>query len=99
MGLPIIIQEFIHGTEFNVTDWATAKEKPSPRCLCASSTLLIGQTWGGISIADEKMLEMTRKFYGTRNGGEVRTGTDEEQGRDLYLLEINPRLPAWIILQ
>ena len=58
-----------------------------------------GKAWGGISIADEKMLEMTRKFLRTthwRGGFELELMKNKDH--ELYLLEINPRLPAWIYL-
>ena len=58
-----------------------------------------GKAWGGISISDKKMLDMTRKFLRTtkwRGGFELELMKDKED--KLYLLEINPRMPAWIYL-
>jgi carbamoyl-phosphate synthase large subunit len=99
-GLPIIIQEFIHGTEFNVTGLGDGKGNTIAAVPMRKQYITDkGKAWGGISIADEKMLEMTRKFLKTtkwRGGFELELM--KNQAGELYLLEINPRLPAWIYL-
>jgi len=99
-GLPIIVQEFVHGTEFNVTGLGDGKGKTIAAVPMRKQYITDkGKAWGGISIADEKMLEMTRKFLKNtkwRGGFELELMKDKE-GK-LYLLEINPRLPAWIYL-
>jgi carbamoyl-phosphate synthase large subunit len=99
-GLPIIIQEFIHGTEFNVTGLGdgngnTIAAVPMRKQYITDK----GKAWGGISIADEKMLDMTRKFLqNTKWRGGFELELMKNKDGDLYLLEINPRLPAWIYL-
>jgi carbamoyl-phosphate synthase large subunit len=99
-GLPIIIQEFIHGTEFNVTGLGDGKGKTIAAVPMRKQYITEkGKAWGGISISDEKMLEMTRKFLRTtkwRGGFELELMKNKDG--ELYLLEINPRLPAWIYL-
>ncbi|MCK9421615.1 MAG: ATP-grasp domain-containing protein [Bacteroidales bacterium] len=99
-GLPIIIQEFIHGTEFNVTGLGDGKGNTIAAVPMRKQYITDkGKAWGGISIADEKMLEMTRKFLKNtkwRGGFELELMKNKE-GK-LFLLEINPRLPAWIYL-
>jgi carbamoyl-phosphate synthase large subunit len=58
-----------------------------------------GKAWGGISIADETMLEMTRKFLKNTNWrGGFELELMKDKNGELFLLEINPRLPAWIYL-
>ncbi|MCX6247745.1 MAG: ATP-grasp domain-containing protein [Bacteroidetes bacterium] len=99
-GLPIIIQEFIHGTEFNVTGLGDGKGNTIAAVPMRKQYITEkGKAWGGISISDEKMLEMTRKFLHTtkwRGGFELELMKNKDG--ELYLLEINPRLPAWIYL-
>ncbi|MEI8007491.1 MAG: ATP-grasp domain-containing protein, partial [Bacteroidota bacterium] len=99
-GLPIIIQEFIHGTEFNVTGLGDGKGKTIAAVPMRKQYITDkGKAWGGISIADEKMLEMTRKFLrNTKWRGGFELELMKNKDGDLYLLEINPRLPAWIYL-
>jgi carbamoyl-phosphate synthase large subunit len=99
-GLPIIIQEFIHGTEFNVTGLGDGKGNTIAAVPMRKQYITEkGKAWGGISVSDEKMLDMTRKFLRTtkwRGGFELELMKNKDG--ELYLLEINPRLPAWIYL-
>ncbi len=99
-GLPIIIQEFIHGTEFNVTGLGDGKGNTIAAIPMRKQYITDkGKAWGGISISDEKMLDMTRKFLRAtkwRGGFELELMKNKDD--ELYLLEINPRLPAWIYL-
>ena len=99
-GLPVIIQEFVHGTEFNVTGLGDGKGKTIAAVPMRKQYITDkGKAWGGISIADDNMLDMTRKFLRTtkwRGGFELELMKTKDG--ELYLLEINPRLPAWIYL-
>jgi carbamoyl-phosphate synthase large subunit len=58
-----------------------------------------GKAWAGITLEDEALIELARKFIAVtkwRGGFEVeimKTAYDE-----LYIMEINPRFPAWIYL-
>ena len=99
-GLPIIIQEFIHGTEFNVTGLGDGKGNTLSAIPMRKQYITDkGKAWGGISISDEKMIDMTRKFIrATKWRGGFELELMKNKDGDLYLLEINPRLPAWIYL-
>jgi carbamoyl-phosphate synthase large subunit len=99
-GLPIIIQEFIHGTEFNVTGLGDGKGNTIAAVPMRKQYITDkGKAWGGISISDEKMLDMTRKFLrNTKWRGGFELELMKNKDGELYLLEINPRLPAWIYL-
>ena len=99
-GVPIIIQEFIHGMEFNVTGLGDGKGNTIAVVPMRKQYITEkGKAWGGISISDEKMIEMTRKFLKeTRWRGGFELELMKNKDNELYLLEINPRLPAWIYL-
>jgi len=99
-GLPIIIQEFVHGTEYNVTGLGDGKGNTIAAVPMRKQYITDkGKAWGGISISDEKMLEMTRKFLkATKWRGGFELELMKTRSGDLCLLEINPRLPAWIYL-
>lgn len=99
-GVPIVIQEFIHGTEFNVTGLGDGKGNTIAAVPMRKQYITDkGKAWGGITIADEKMLDMTRKFIrNTRWRGGFELELMKNKDGELYLLEINPRLPAWIYL-
>jgi carbamoyl-phosphate synthase large subunit len=99
-GLPIIIQEFVHGTEFNVTGLGdglgnTIAAVPMRKQYITDK----GKAWGGVSIADKKLLKLTDSFISQtkwRGGFELELMKDKKG--DFHLLEINPRMPAWIYL-
>jgi carbamoyl-phosphate synthase large subunit len=99
-GLPIIIQEFIHGTEFNVTGLGDGKGNTISAVPMRKQYITDkGKAWGGISISDKRILELTNHFLSQtkwRGGFELELMKDKEN--EFYLLEINPRMPAWIYL-
>ena len=99
-GLPIIIQEFIDGTEFNVTGLGDGNGKMIAAVPMRKQYITDkGKAWGGISISDENMLELTKKFLrSTRWRGGFELELMKNRENELYLLEINPRMPAWIYL-
>lgn len=99
-GLPVIIQEFVNGEEVNVTalgdgNGSTIGAVPMRKQYITDK----GKAWSGISIADEKLLEMTRSLIASskwRGGLELEIVKTEDD--EYYLLEINPRFPAWVYL-
>ena len=99
-GLPIIIQEFIRGNEYNITGLGdgngnTIAAVPMRKQYITDK----GKAWGGISIADENMLELTNHFVKqTKWRGGFELELMKTQEGEFYLLEINPRMPAWIYL-
>jgi len=99
-GLPVVIQEYITGTEVNVIalgdgQGTTVAAVPIRKQYITDK----GKAWGGIAISGEDMLELTHKIISSskwKGGMElelIRTASDE-----LYLIEINPRIPAWVYL-
>ncbi len=99
-GLPIIIQEYIKGTEYNITGLGDGKGRTV--ATVAMKKMYItdkGKAWSGITIMDDTLLKMTNKFIKStkwRGGFELELMKTNE-GK-YYLLEINPRIPAWIYL-
>jgi carbamoyl-phosphate synthase large subunit len=99
-GYPIIIQEFVHGMEYNVTGLGdglgnTISAIPMRKQYITEK----GKAWGGISISDQKMIDLTHQFISQtkwKGGFELELMKDKE-GK-FFLLEINPRMPAWIYL-
>jgi carbamoyl-phosphate synthase large subunit len=99
-GLPIIIQEFAHGSEYNVTGVGDGHGNTISAVPMRKQYITdIGKAWGGIAITDEKLLELTRNFIKDtkwRGGFELELMKNKEG--EFYLLEINPRIPAWVYL-
>jgi carbamoyl-phosphate synthase large subunit len=99
-GLPIIIQQYVSGTEVNVTAIGDGKGK----CIGAIPMRKLyitdkGKAWAGITLEDEKLMEITNRVI---SNSKWRGGCELEfiKSRDgeYYLLEMNPRFPAWVYL-
>ncbi len=99
-GLPVVIQEFVHGAEFNVTGLGDGFGN-TISCVPMRKQYITdkGKAWGGITISDPRIIELTHQFLGKtkwRGGFELELMKDKEN--QFYILEINPRIPAWIYL-
>jgi carbamoyl-phosphate synthase large subunit len=99
-GLPIIIQEFVRGTEVNVVALGDGKGNTIGAVPMRKQYITDkGKAWGGITLSDVNMLELTNKIISAtcwRGGMELELiKTNKNQ---LYLIEINPRIPAWVYL-
>jgi carbamoyl-phosphate synthase large subunit len=99
-GLPIIVQENIEGVKVNVVAIGDGKGNTIGAVpMRKQYTTDKGKAWGGITLEDEKMLEITRdviaktKWRGGMELEMIRTADNE-----YYIIEINPRLPAWVYL-
>lgn len=99
-GLPIIIQEFIKGTEINIA--ALGDGEGNAISIIPMRKLYItdkGKAWAGVTIDDENLIELARKFITVskwRGGCELEIMLTAE-GHP-YIIEVNPRFPAWIYL-
>lgn len=99
-GLPIIIQQFVMGNEYNVVglgdgEGNTIAAVPMRKQFITDK----GKAWAGISIAEDKLLELTQRFVkATSWKGGFELELMKDQKGVYYLLEINPRIPAWVYL-
>jgi len=99
-GLPIIVQQFITGTEINIA--VLGDGKGNATSIVPIRKLYItdkGKAWAGITLEDETLISLAKTFVKATNwkGGcelEIMRTAD---GRP-YIMEINPRFPAWIYL-
>ncbi len=99
-GLPIIIQEFIKGTEVNVVALGDGKgitvgAVPMRKQYITDK----GKAWAGITLDDKKLLDLTDHLISSmkwRGGMELEIVKSFDN--ELYIIEINPRIPAWVYL-
>lgn len=99
-GYPVIVQEFTTGTEVNVTALGDGKGT----CIGAVPMRKLyitdkGKAWSGISLEDEKLLEISRDIVEKshwRGGCELEFIKTKKE--EYYLIEMNPRFPAWVYL-
>ncbi|HEU4717997.1 MAG TPA: ATP-grasp domain-containing protein [Bacteroidia bacterium] len=99
-GLPIIVQQFISGSEVNIA--ALGDGKGNAVSIIPMRKLYItdkGKAWAGITLDDPSLIALAKKFMKATNW---RGGLELEIMRTVdgkpYIMEINPRFPAWIYL-
>jgi carbamoyl-phosphate synthase large subunit len=99
-GLPVIIQEFVKGTEVNVVALGDGKGNTIAAVPMRKQYITDkGKAWGGITLADEKMMQLTRTLIRkTRWKGGMELELIKTSSGDYFLVEINPRIPAWVYL-
>ncbi len=99
-GVPVIIQEFISGTEMNVA--ALGDGKGNALSIIPMRKLFItdkGKAWAGVTIDDSILIDLARKFIkSTRWRGGCELEIMMASGEKPYIMEVNPRFPAWIYL-
>lgn len=99
-GLPIIVQKYIKGTEINIAGLGDGKGNilsvvPMRKLYITDK----GKAWAGITVEDDELLSLAKNFAKAsawRGGFELEIMKDDKG--DLYIMEINPRFPAWIYL-
>ena len=99
-GLPIIIQEFIKGTEVNVVALGDGKGNTVGAVPMRKQYITDkGKAWAGITLDDKKLLDLTDHLISSmkwRGGMELEIVKSFDN--ELYIIEINPRIPAWVYL-
>ncbi len=99
-GLPVIVQEFIKGTEVNVIALGDGKGNLVAAVPMRKQYITDkGKAWGGITIDDKSMLDLAKRIMSeTKWKGGMELELIRSADNKLYLLEINPRIPAWVYL-
>jgi carbamoyl-phosphate synthase large subunit len=99
-GYPVIVQEFIKGTEVNVIALGDGKGNLIAAVPMRKQYITDkGKAWGGITIEDPSMLDLANKIVEqTKWKGGMELELIRSADNKLYLLEINPRIPAWVYL-
>ncbi|MCZ4223713.1 ATP-grasp domain-containing protein [Pedobacter rhodius] len=99
-GLPIIMQKFIKGIEINIAGLADGKG--NALSVIPMRKLYItekGKAWAGITIENENLIDLAKNFANaTQWKGSFELEIMCEDNGDLYIMEVNPRFPAWVYL-
>jgi len=99
-GLPIIVQEFVHGSEVNVcgigdSTGVTLGAVPMRKLYITDK----GKAWAGVTLDDNKLLKITNQLIkNTKWNGPFELEFMKTDEDDYFLIEINPRFPAWCYL-
>lgn len=98
-GLPVVIQEFVKGTEIDIAGLGDGRgglvgAVPMRKLYITDK----GKGWAGVTLHDDRLLDYTRRFIEASHwtGGFELEIMRNEETEELYLMEINPRFPAWI---
>ncbi len=100
-GFPIIAQEFISGEEYNLVGLGDGLGGDLGHLSIKKMMVTkLGKVWTNVSIRNEEIFEAAHKFVtglAWAGGYELelinRAGTNK-----FYLIEINPRFPAWLYM-
>jgi len=99
-GVPVIIQEFIKGTEVNVVALGdglgnTIGAVPMRKQYITDK----GKAWSGITLDDPKMLDLTHRIiHAMKWRGGMELELVKSHRNEYFIIEINPRIPAWVYL-
>jgi carbamoyl-phosphate synthase large subunit len=99
-GLPVIVQEYVQGTEVNVVALGDGKGNTVAAVPMRKQYITDkGKAWAGVTLDDKKMLDLTYKLIeATRWRGGMELELIRSENNEYYLIEINPRIPAWVYL-
>ena len=96
-GFPILVQKMVQGEELNVVGVGDGKGAVLGLVAAKKTTTTsLGKFWNGMSIVHPRLLEVAREFvkhYQWRGPFELECMVD---GDTIYMIEINPRFPAWV---
>ena len=95
-GYPVIVQEIVEGEELNVVGAGDGRGG----CLGLMGLKKmwvtdLGKMWTGVSVKNQAMLAAARAFIRCSQWRGAFELECISSGGDIYLIEINPRLPAW----
>ena len=97
-GLPVVVQEFIKGTEIVIAGLGDGTGEligavPLRKLYITDK----GKGWSGVVLEDDALIDLTKKIVAAskwKGGFEVELMRSEEG--EFFIMEINPRFPAWI---
>lgn len=96
-GVPVIVQEFVSGEEFNVC--AVGDGEGNTVGAVAMKKLMLtkaGKGWAGVTINDPDLLDLSERIIAAlRWRGPCEIEVMRDPSGAFHLMEINPRFPAW----
>ncbi len=99
-GTPILVQEFVKGTEVNVCGVGDGQggligAVPMRKLYITDK----GKAWAGVSLDDQNLIDITSNLTSaTKWQGPFELEFMKTDDGEYYLIEINPRFPAWCYL-
>ena len=99
-GWPLLAQRYVAGQELNVAALADGHGGLLSAVPMRKLTLTDkGKAWAGITIEDEQLTALAQKFAAVSHWrGAFELELLRTAAGELFILEINPRFPAWVYL-
>ena len=97
-GFPILVQEVVKGEELNLVGVGDGKgELKGAVAIKKLTTTELGKIWTGVTIQNEKLMSIASDFARqTSWRGPFELECIVNKNTKVYLIEINPRFPAWV---
>jgi carbamoyl-phosphate synthase large subunit len=100
-GFPILAQKVIEGEEYNLIGLGDGEGNDLGHLAIKKMVITkLGKVWTNVSIRNERIFEACKKFVELskwRGGFELELMLEPEKN-ELYLIEVNPRFPAWVYM-
>lgn len=99
-GYPVLVQKIVHGDEFDLSAIGDGKCQMLGAVMMRKRALTEkGKAWAGVTVAEPGIAEVASKIIrGLAWSGPFEVEVMRTQDEKIYLIEINPRFPAWIYL-
>jgi carbamoyl-phosphate synthase large subunit len=99
-GYPVLVQKVITGDEFNVSGIGDGSGALLGTVMMRKRALTDkGKAWSGVTVIDDALSEVAGKLVGALSWrGPLEIEVMKGEDGNIYLIEINPRFPAWIYL-
>ena len=95
-GFPIIVQQLVSGDELNVVGVGDGEgESLGLVAMKKMSVTALGKVWSAVSIRHDAMLAAAERFVRVNRWRGPFELECIVRGDDVFLIEINPRFPAW----
>ena len=99
-GGPILFQQFVIGEEYNV---AIVRDARSAHChsvtMRKTQVTRQGKAWAGVTVCDDEIRAFSENVAGAVGWhGAAEVELLQDNRGELFLIEFNPRLPAWSYL-
>jgi carbamoyl-phosphate synthase large subunit len=99
-GYPLIAQEYIDGQEYGIAAVADRRHRVAGVVAVRKEIRTMnGNTWGGTAVVDAELSALARRFARAVDWvGPFELEVIRHGKRGPFLIEVNPRFPAWIYL-
>lgn len=99
-GFPVLVQKLVLGDEYDLSAIGNGRCEMLGAVMMRKRALTEkGKAWAGVTVAEPAIAEVARKIIrGLSWSGPFEVEVMRTHDEKVYLIEINPRFPAWIYL-